>query len=179
MGPTLLGAGLGLDGLNTVLQYQAAENQKNIARQQAQMQLAANQANTNVQDINALRQANAAYDQQLVRSAATGASASSGSFANLSNAIFNTEKNNQFINQANMTSANLNTLYNLKSQEEQLSAMQVGGILKLGAGALNVGTMVANSQFTGGGGKSSMQQSNQSSGFYGVQPSSLSLFDIG
>jgi hypothetical protein len=184
----LLGAGMGLKGLNTVFQYNAIQEQKANVDRQTQMQLLQNQAGADVNSINSLKQANELYDKQLVASASSGASLSSGSFANIGTSTFNNEQNKEFINQANLNVANLGTLFGAQQQQQQLQSMQTGLVLGTVADTLMTAGKVAGSSFTGstkdpvstapnqfGGGINNPFGSNLSS----KTGSALSLFNLG
>jgi hypothetical protein len=184
----LLGAGMGMKGLNTVFQYNAIQEQKANVDRQTQMQLLQNQAGADVNSINSLKQANELYDKQLVASASSGASLSSGSFANIGTSTFNNEQNKEFINQANLNVANLGALFGAQQQQQQLQSMQTGLVLGTVADTLMTAGKVAGSSFTGspeapvstapnqfGGGINNPFGSNLSS----KTGSALSLFNLG
>ena len=147
----VLGAGgMALKGIKGVVEYNTIQEQKAVADRQLQMQLVQNQAGADVNSINTLKQANALYDKQLTASASSGASLSSGSFANIYNSTFDQQRNKEFINQANLDVANLNTLYGAQQQQQQLQSMQTGLVIGTVADMLQSAGSMASSSFTGG-----------------------------
>lgn len=147
----VLGAGgMALKGIKGVVEYNTIQEQKAVADRQLQMQLVQNQAGADVNSINTLKQANALYDKQLTASASSGASLSSGSFADIYNSTFDQQRNKEFINQANLDVANLNTLYGAQQQQQQLQSMQTGLVIGTVADMLQSAGSMASSSFTGG-----------------------------
>jgi hypothetical protein len=188
----VLGAGgMALKGIKGVVEYNTIQEQKAMANRQLQMQLVQNQAGADVTSINTLKQANALYDKQLTASASSGASLSSGSFADIYNSTFDQQQNKEFINQANLDVANLNTLYGAQQQQKQLQAMQTASVINTGVSIAESIAQTLGAGFTGslgskpnsptiptnqfGGGINNPFGSNLSS----KTGSSLSLFNFG
>lgn len=125
----MMALGIGLQGFSMISGFNNAQEQKAVVEQQRNLQMMQNQTNADINSINYLKQANEMYAKQLASAASSGASLSSGSFANITNQTYNNQANQEFINQANLNVANLNTLFNAQSQQQQLQSMQTSSII--------------------------------------------------
>ena len=169
----LLGAGMGIKTLGAVGQLHTLEGAKAAADRNAQIQMSQNQAQADTQDINTLRQANEMYDKGVAAAASSGASLSSGSFANNITAAYNDESNKQFINAANKNIADTNALFQANQEKQQLAAQQTGIAFGLATDAIMTGASLGSKMFA-------PSLKGASSGFTGIQApgSKLSLFSM-
>ena len=169
----LLGAGGGMKGLSAIMQFNQIQAQKDQVENQAKMAMKQNQAGADVVTVNNLREANDQYDKGLAAAASSGAGLSSGSFANNAMSTYNNESNKEFVNQANLNVANLNTLFGAQQQQQQLQSMQTGLVLGLAGDIAGGASSMMSNTFTGG-------TKDKAMGGKGIQApkSNLSLFNM-
>ena len=152
----LIGTGImlalsgGLKVFDAFSQRQAIAREQQMASQRTQLGLQQIKTATDVQDINAINSGITQSQAGLLKASVSGASVSSGAFGNVQNSIATNMDNNLFINQANETVENMNTLLSAQQNQQYLANKQSAVFPNLFGSLLGAGATMATDTFTGG-----------------------------